>query len=264
MEDTYQRIQNRLVDYEDEPLDNIKFSTSVSKLERGLIEELDHYISEHENTKLIIIDTLQKIRNTRIDGYTYGQDYKEINIMNGFVNRTGVSILLVHHLRKMKADDPFEEISGTTGIAGAVDGMYVMKKNRESRNEVTLVATGRDIISFDLTLRFNEEAHHWELLERSLENEIADQHVINVVRLIEQINSFEGTATELSDLLKTKLDVEVLPSILSKKLKRNIQLLKDHNIEFQSLRSRLQRTIQLNKIKENSDVSDGSDANNGP
>ena len=146
-----------MIDYEDEPLDNIKSSTSASKLDSSLIEELDHYISEHENTRLIIIDILKKIRNTRIDGYTYGQDYKEINILNDFVNRTGVYILLVHHLGKMKADDPFEEISGTTEIAGAVDGMYVIKKNRESRNEVTLIATGRDIISFDLTLRFNEE-----------------------------------------------------------------------------------------------------------
>ena len=264
LEDTYQRIQNRLVDYGDEPLDNIKFATSASKLDKGLIKELEHYISEHEDTKLIIIDTLQKIRNTRIDGYTYGQDYKEINILNEFVNRTGVSILLVHHLRKMKADDPFEEISGTTGIAGAVDGMYVMKKNRESRNEVTLIATGRDIISFDLTLRFNEETHHWELLEKSLEDDAVDEYVLNVIKLIEQINSFEGTATELRDLLKTKLNLVVLPSVLSKKLKRNVQLLKDHNIEFQSLRSRLQRTIQLNKINRNSDVSDGSDANNSP
>ena len=76
LEDTYQRIQNRLLDYEEETLNNIKFSTNSSKLDKGLIEQLEQYLVEHDYTKLIIIDTLQKIRNVRADGYTYSQDIK--------------------------------------------------------------------------------------------------------------------------------------------------------------------------------------------
>lgn len=260
LEDTYQRIQNRLIDYEDESLDNIEFTMQANKLDNGLVKELDHYVAEHGKTKLIIIDTLQKIRTVRGDGYTYGQDYKEINILNEFVNRTGVSILLVHHLRKMKADDPFEEISGTTGIAGAVDGMYVMKKNKESRNGINLTATGRDILSFDLKISFNEETHHWELLEKSLEDETMDEHILNLVEFVNRVESFEGTATELSDLLKKHLDFGVTASVLSKKIKKNVKTLHNHNIEFKGVRTRYQRTISLKKIAVVRDVSDGSDA----
>lgn len=260
LEDTYQRIQNRLIDYEDESLDNIEFTMQANKLDNGLVKELDHYVAEHEKTKLIIIDTLQKIRTVRGDGYTYGQDYKEINILNEFVNRTGVSILLVHHLRKMKADDPFEEISGTTGIAGAVDGMYVMKKNKESSNGINLTATGRDILSFDLKISFNEETHHWQLLEKSLEDETMDEHILNLIEFVNRVESFEGTATELSDLLKKHLDFGVTASVLSKKIKKNVKTLHDHNIEFKGVRTRYQRTISLKKIAVVRDVSDGSDA----
>lgn len=264
LEDTYQRIQNRLIDYEDELLGNIEFSTSSSKLDNGLIEELDSYITNHEDTKLIIIDTLQKIRNVRTDGYTYGQDYKEINILNEFVNRTGVSILLVHHLRKMKADDPFEEISGTTGIAGAVDGMYVMKKHRDIKNEVSLIATGRDMESFDLKLGFNNDSHRWELIDKSLEDEVIDEYVLNVIKLIEMIDFFYGTATELSELLREKLSYEVKGSALSKKLKKNIRILQEHNIEFKADRNSTQRSVSLRKLDVADDVSDGSDVNMYP
>ena len=164
------------------------------------------------------------------------------------MNRTGVSILLVHHLRKMKSDDPFEEISGTTGIAGAVDGMYVMKKYKDTREEVTLTATGRDIESFDLKISFNKETHHWELIEKSLETQIEDECVVNVVKLFQALDSFEGTATELSQILKMELSYDVLPSVLSKKLRKNSYSLRENNIEFIYERTSYQKTIILRKI----------------
>lgn len=259
LEDTYQRIQNRLIDYEDLPLDNIVFSPEAKSLNRGLIKQLEDYIAISKNTKLIIIDTLQRIRSSNTDGYTYGQDYNEINILNDFVNRTGISILVVHHLRKMKSENPFEEISGTTGIAGAVDGMYVMKRNQENKSEAKLIATGRDFESFDLKITFNDESHQWELLEKSLEDIIEDESVLHVIKLMNTLNNFNGTATDLSQLLDTECDYKILPSTLSRKLNKNKQVLKEHNIEFTTLRTRYQRTISLKKKVVVRDDNDGSD-----
>lgn len=261
LEDTYQRIQNRLIDYEDLPLDNIVFSPQAKSLNKGLIKQLEDYIAISKNTKLIIIDTLQRIRSSNTDGYTYGQDYNEINILNDFVNRTGISILIVHHLRKMKAENPFEEISGTTGIAGAVDGMYVMKRNQENKSEANLIATGRDFESFDLKIRFNEESHQWELLEKSLEDSVEDECVLHVIKLMNSLNEFNGSATDLSELLKTICHHEILPAILSRKLNKNKHILKDHNIELNLLRTRYQRTISLKKKAVVRDDNDGSDGN---
>lgn len=235
------------------------FSPQAKSLNKGLIKQLEDYILLNENTKLIIIDTLQRIRSSNTDGYTYGQYYNEINILNDFLNRTGVSIIVVHHLRKMKSENPFEEISGTTGIAGAVDGMNVMKRNQDNKSEAKLIATGRDFESFDLKMNFNEITHQWELLEKSLEDLVEDESVLHVIKLMNTMNDFNGTATDLSQLLETMCQYKVLPATLSRKLNKNRHILKDHNIEFTTLRTRYQRTISLKKKVVVRDDNDGSD-----
>ncbi len=65
LEDTYQRIRNRLMDYEEESLDHIDFVLESQSLDYGLINDLKYHLELKPNTKLIIIDTLQKIRNNR-------------------------------------------------------------------------------------------------------------------------------------------------------------------------------------------------------
>ena len=241
LEDTYQRIRNRLMDYEEECLDHIDFVLESQSLDYGLINDLKYHLELKPNTKLIIIDTLQKIRNNRSDGYAYGQDYKDINVLNKFVNETGITVILVHHLRKMKAEDSFEEISGTTGLTGAVDGMFVMKKSSNRSQEATLIATGRDIESFELKLSFNNLSHRFELLEKSLEDEIEDNCIISVIRLIYQLQFFEGSASELSELL----DVMITPSALSKKLRRYENVLRDHQIFYRYTRTSYKKIITL-------------------
>lgn len=264
LEDTYHRIQNRLIDYEDLPLDNIVFSHQAKTLNSGLIKQLEDYLLEHENTKLIIIDTLQKIRRSNMDGYTYGQDYSEMNVLNEFVNRTGASILVVHHLRKMKSDNPFEEISGTTGIAGAVDGLYVMKRVQENQSETKLIATGRDFESFDLKINFNNDSHQWELLEKSLEDLVEDESILHVIKLIDVVNVFTGTVTDLCLMLETMLQYKTNHLSLSRKLNKNLHVLREHHIELKKRRNGSKRTISLKKTAVVSDGNDGSDGNFDP
>ena len=258
LEDTTHRIQNRLIDFEDNDLDNIEFSFESNTLDTGLIKSLEDFIDNKPETKLIIIDTLQKVRDVNSYGTTYGQDYKEINEFNNFVNKTGVSILLVHHLRKMKSEDPFEEISGTTGIAGAVDGLFVLNSDRSINNEVNLVATGRDIEQYEMKLLFNKDTYHWEVLEKSLEDYVEDEVVISVIELIKEIKEFESTATELSKLLKDKFQIDIRASDLSKRIKKHENLLIKHGIELYNRRSGSKRTLIL---VYNSGTGDANDVN---
>ena len=260
LEDTTHRIQNRLIDFEENELDNIKFSFESKSLSTGLLKELALFISEYPDTKLIIIDTLQKVRDVNTNGNAYGHDYKEINEFNHFVNETGVSILLVHHLRKAKSDDPFEEISGTTGIAGAVDGMFVLNSDRSLKNSVSLVATGRDIEQFEMKLQFNKDSHHWEVLDKSLESSVEDEVVISVIKLIKEIKEFESTATELSKLIKDKFDIDIRANLLSKKLKDNNNLLIEHGIELYRRRNGQTRTLILVQNSGTGVDDDGNDA----
>lgn len=70
----------------------------------------------------------------------------------------GVAIVLVHHVRKMDADDPLDTVSGTTGLTGAADTVLVL--NRTSQG-VTLVGRGRDIEEIDVAVSFSRETCRW-------------------------------------------------------------------------------------------------------
>ncbi|MGA2403557.1 MAG: hypothetical protein ABSG91_17925 [Syntrophobacteraceae bacterium] len=62
-----------------------------------------------------------------------------------------ISIIIVHHLRKMAADDdPFDCISGSTGLTGAVDTAVVLRRDRTGRG--LLYVRGRDIEEKELAL----------------------------------------------------------------------------------------------------------------
>ena len=59
-----------------ESADNLFFSVSASQLGKGLDEQLARFVAEHTDTKLIIIDTLQKVWEVGGDNYSYANDYQ--------------------------------------------------------------------------------------------------------------------------------------------------------------------------------------------
>lgn len=77
LEDDYRRLQERLYRmFGAESADNLFFSVSASQLGKGLDEQLQGFITEHPDTKLIIIDTLQKVREVGGDNYSYAMKIK--------------------------------------------------------------------------------------------------------------------------------------------------------------------------------------------
>ena len=94
---------------------------------------------------------------------------------------TGLSIVLVHHLRKLGSEDPFDMLTGSTGLQGASDAMIVLKRERE-QNTATLYITGRDIEQQKLKLQFSNG--EWTLLERYNEEEIRDMQIPDFVHAV--------------------------------------------------------------------------------
>ncbi len=79
LEDDYQRIQSRMfMMYGVEDSDKLYFATAANKIGNGLDEQLEFFIREHPDTKLIIIDTMQKIREVGGETYSYASDYEII------------------------------------------------------------------------------------------------------------------------------------------------------------------------------------------
>lgn len=168
LEDSYTRLQSRmekLLNGAEAP-DGFYFAVDAPTMDNQFLDCVKSYLIKDPNIKLLIIDTLQKVRGQARSGEpAYQQDYREMGKIKKFADQNGISVLFVHHNRKMKDDsDPFNMISGTTGIMGAADtALVITKKNRESK-DATLHITGRDVEQSDLTIRFNSECCRWELV----------------------------------------------------------------------------------------------------
>ena len=171
LEDDFQRIQSRMFRmYGVEDTSDLHFATAAGKVGNGLDEQLANFMREHPDTKLIIIDTMQKIRETGGEAYSYASDYEIIGKLKAFADRYGICLLTVHHTRKQPAGDAFEMISGTTGLLGCADGSLLMQKKKRTALEATIDVVGRDQQDQILYLKKDPETQIWEL-ER-MENEL--------------------------------------------------------------------------------------------
>ena len=112
---------------------------------------------------------LQRIRTAGNDANAYASDYRDIGVLKALADKYRIAILLVHHLRKMNDDDPMNMISGTTGLSGATDSNFVLRKSKRRENTATLYCTGRDIPYRELALEFDGEDHVWKLLSDDCE-----------------------------------------------------------------------------------------------
>lgn len=144
LEDSQLRIQNRLFDVTEDAPPNVHFCTESHILGDGLEEQLRLFLAEHPDTSLVIIDTLQMIRNAGCDN-TYANDYRDLSALKKLADAHGIAILLIHHLRKEKADDVFNRISGTTAISGAVDASFTLVEEQRGSGRASLSCIGRDI-----------------------------------------------------------------------------------------------------------------------
>lgn len=173
LEDSLNRLKERMgkILCETPPPDGFYLTTEAPVLDEkgngGLIDVLTEQLKATPKIKLVIIDTLQKVRG-QVRSKTesaYTTDYKEVGALKKFADDHGIALLLVHHNRKMRdADDPLAMISGTMGISGAVDTAWVLLKQKRADSAAELHITGRDTPMLDLSVRFNPDDYRWKNL----------------------------------------------------------------------------------------------------
>lgn len=246
LEDDYRRLQERLYRmFGTETTSDLFFSVASKSLNEGLLEQLDGFIREHHDTGLVIIDTLQKVREAEGDTYSYARDYDIIAGLKAFADKTGICLILVHHTRKQRSDDNFDRISGTNGLLGAADGAFLMYKTKRSDSEATIEVSGRDQPDKKIMLSRNKETLCWELSgEKSPEYTEPPEPVLEAIgNFINADNpTWEGTATELIE----KLELDIKPNALSLKLNVNAgKLYNLYFVQYSNKRTHKAKLIQL-------------------
>ena len=259
LEDSTLRIQNRLFEITEDAPASVHFSTNSDTLGKGLEEQLRAFLSEHPDTVLVIIDTLQMIRGTNYDN-TYANDYRDLSVLKHIADTHGIAILLIHHLRKELADDVFSRISGTTAISGAVDSSFTLVEDRRGSGKATLSCIGRDIEYRELTLERNAENVVWELVSdsRTQPELLGGRIVILLSELMRDRAEFIGTPTELAERIDPVGTEGITPKKVSRLILQSVAALSKIGISAVVRRSNGKRLIELRRAE--SDDAQGTQA----
>lgn len=251
LEDSLIRLQNRLYELTDEPSDNLNFAIMAESISNGLPEQIEYCRKRFDDLKIVVIDTLQKVRNESESSYS--SDYKELSVMKALADKLGIAIVLVHHTRKCSDSDPFNMISGSTGLSGCVDGSMVLIESKRGSRKAKLYCVGRDIENQEINVVF--ESSRWKVSDE-IKNIEPDYFSFAVHDFMVIQKKFKGSATELAEKLSALLHKEVFSNRVKKDLIQHAYELLDYGVTFESKRSNGQRIIILNYDMK-SDSSDG-------
>ncbi len=250
LEDSYRRIQARLFDLTEDAPPTLHFAILADTLKHGLEQQIGQFLTEHPATKLVVIDTLQRVRSTGSDSNLYANDYQDVGLLKQLADKHHIAILLIHHLRKLHDDDPMNMISGSTGLSGAADSAFVLQKNARSANAASLHCTGRDIPDRTLKLELGEDDHIWKLLADSKTCSSASKiSALQLVHLFSALLSADPAYTGTPSALSAKIDPDGSFGITPKKVTRlaleSVETLRENGILVKTYRSNGKRLISL-------------------
>lgn len=194
--------------------ENLHFVTNWPS---GDVAALSKWLDEHPGVKFVVVDTLARFRpasNSKTSAYL--EDYAALKGLHGLAGDRGVTVFVIHHLRKLEADDPLDQISGTNGLAGCADTIWIIKRER-GKAEASLFITGRDILEEqDLALTWDTQLVAWKVLGD------ADKYRQNVerVELIEILEGGPKTAKEME--LATGRKYHTVLAMLNRMVKEGV------------------------------------------
>lgn len=200
LEDNERRLQSRLraMGRVMAP-QRLTFMTEWPALDDGCVDELEAWAHSVDKPRLVIVDVLAKVRppaNGR--DQLYDADYRTMTGLHAFATRHRLAVVVVHHTRKMEAEDPFDQVSGTRGLTGAADTVMVLKRDIGTAKTV-LYVRGRDIEEVETALEFKRDIGTWVVLGAAHEVGKTNERQAILYALKGQQNPL--SAREISDLL---------------------------------------------------------------
>ena len=163
LEDNQRRLQRRLNRIEPHlgwPA-GLELNTRWPRLDLAGEKNISAWIKNHENARLVIIDTLAIVRpQQRLADSAHAGDYGALHGLQQIASDTGVAVLVMHHLRKATADNALDAVSGSTGLTGAADTTLILTR-REGEGGCILYGRGRDLEQFEAGLEFDKMACRW-------------------------------------------------------------------------------------------------------
>ncbi|MEM9666734.1 MAG: AAA family ATPase [Bacteroidota bacterium] len=188
--------------------------------DEGGIDVIRQFVERYPDTRLVVIDTLERFRPRRSHKeQLYATDYEAVAQLRDLSNETGASVLILHHTRKSEGADVLDQVSGSTGLTGGVENVLLLRKERGTP-QAKLTIVPREDEEREVALRFDPSIGVWELLGDA--DQVAKtaerQRVLDVLRPAEEpmqakeiaaiLDEKPNTVTKL--LLKMKKEGKVI------------------------------------------------------
>jgi hypothetical protein len=184
----------------------------------GGVESIEAFLDSNESVKLVIIDVLGRIMpKQRRKETQYQYEYSYIASLQKICVERKICILAVVHTRKAEAEDPYDCISGTLGVTGASDTVWVLKSPNTNEVSGILHVTGRELMEKKLALKLVDG--NWIKLSEPPEA----YEVSNTRRKIISYLRIEGKGTPINISKALKIKAGTVRKLLG-------DMLKDHQV----------------------------------
>lgn len=186
LEDYQERIQSR----REKMIANLKLNSTNEKL-RFVFNNRNYQFKFNDDgykvleelakeSCLIIIDTYVRAKEQKNYKNEYEYESQILSRLQAIAFDNNMSILLIHHTRKMYSEDVFDNILGSVALMGVADATLIFERMRK-QDLVKLHTTGRDVEEQSIAMKFDKEKAYFsfegnaELLELSeLQKEVLE------------------------------------------------------------------------------------------
>ena len=161
LEDSKRRIQDRVKKLGFSKLNHpqMVLGGDVPYLTFGFEECLENWIKSKKNPRLVVIDTLARIKPRQSkSGTAYDQDNLLLNGIQKLAVQNNLTVLFITHLSKSAQDYSFDKIQGSVGVQGMTDAMWMLDRGDSINSKASLKGRGRDILDFEYALNWDNES----------------------------------------------------------------------------------------------------------
>jgi hypothetical protein len=163
LEDNLRRLQSRM---EKMRIANwskhLHFRCDLPRLDEGGLDFIREWITTVKRPRLITLDTFQRVRSRSDNKESqYNADYEALLDLHALASEFGIAIVVVHHQRKLDADDPYDTVSGTFGLTAAADTIMLLR--RDNSGTTILQARGRDVREIEKAVTFERTTGRWKI-----------------------------------------------------------------------------------------------------
>jgi hypothetical protein len=217
LEDSNRRLANRSsVILRGQPgwPSNLHTSLGMPNLDQGGIDYLRSFLRLHPEIAIVFIDTLARFRGRKLKNEgDYEADSRTMAALLDLSHEMGVSIIVVHHVRKQESGDLFDTISGTLGLNGGADTLAILTRPADGEG-LRLAIRGRDVEEEDKAVDFDAETGTWTVTgDYEPPTSTSSDKIVQIMAVLHAANGHSMTPDQVAkatglanDYIKTTLN----------------------------------------------------------